>query len=312
MNDDQQGSQQSTDVLTSLLNSASEFYGGLMKSWTDTMAGAAAKVDPQRGGWNRTRDSVESVLKTWQSLSTAAADPSVFSAASNLGQSMPDIMFRIMQASWQGAFNVQRDWLERAGRIGKSAGSYSLENLDVDAFRAWTEIYEKEFKQFFHVPQLGLTRFYQEKYNHALDKFNRLQSQFGEFMVIFFAPMEKAMRLLQEDLAKRVDAGELSGDYNAHYRQWVKILEGQYMRLFATEDFKTKLVETLNALNEFLVARDAVIEDALKSVSVPTQHELDEVYKELYILKKRVRALEKGRPTAPAGSDGSNVAKESP
>ena len=30
-------------------------------------------------------------------------------------------------------------------------------------FRVWTDIYEKEFQQFFQVPQLGLMRTYQEK-----------------------------------------------------------------------------------------------------------------------------------------------------
>jgi polyhydroxyalkanoate synthesis regulator phasin len=46
-------------------------------------------------------------------------------------------------------------------------------------------------------------------------------------------------------------------------------------------------------LNQFLAARNAVLEDALKMLPVSTHREMDEMNREIYQLKKRIRTLEK-------------------
>jgi len=51
--------------------------------------------------------------------------------------------------------------------------------------------------------------------------------------------------------------------------------------------------KTLDALEDFVAARNAIAQDFLKTMAVPTQDELDELYKELYQLKKRIKNLEK-------------------
>jgi len=41
------------------------------------------------------------------------------------------------------------------------------------------------------------------------------------------------------------------------------------------------------------MARHRMLTDMLQSLPLPTNKEMDELYKELYLLKKRVRELEK-------------------
>ena len=50
--------------------------------------------------------------------------------------------------------------------------------------------------------------------------------------------------------------------------------------------------KAVSAMNVFLTARQKVVEALLKTVPVPTQEELDELYREIYLLKKRLRKLE--------------------
>jgi polyhydroxyalkanoate synthesis regulator phasin len=50
---------------------------------------------------------------------------------------------------------------------------------------------------------------------------------------------------------------------------------------------------TLHALEDYLQARDAIIQDILKVMAVPTQKDMDDLYKEIYQLKKKIRKLEK-------------------
>jgi polyhydroxyalkanoate synthesis regulator phasin len=74
---------------------------------------------------------------------------------------------------------------------------------------------------------------------------------------------------------------------------WIKILEGHYMTLFQSQDYNQTMARTLEALNQFLAARRDVFEDALKLLPVSTYRDMDEVNREIYQLKRRIRTLEK-------------------
>ena len=90
--------------------------------------------------------------------------------------------------------------------------------------------------------------------------------------------------------AKATVLPESSNDY---YKLYIKNLEGHYLSLFKSPDYVKAMGATLDALEEFVEARNAVAQDMLKAVSMPTQNDLDELYKEMYQLKKRVKILEK-------------------
>lgn len=295
MTDNRNAFTDSENLLSAWIKTASDFWGSMLQSWpqTETDRAGSAPSETDNKEKSRSRESFETVLKTWQTLSSVAGDTGAMEAISNLGHVMPDVLLKMVRATWQGVFNLQQQWIEKAGRIGQSTQAYSFENLDEEVFRAWTDVYEKEFRQFFYTPQLGLTRIYQEKFNQAADKFNRLQAVFGEFMTIFYMPIEKSFKVLQDKVAKMAETGELPEDYNAYYRLYIKILEGRYMTLYKSPEYLSVMGKTLTALQEFLMARETITQDVLKGLAVPTQKDLDELYREIYILKKRIQKIEK-------------------
>ena len=65
------------------------------------------------------------------------------------------------------------------------------------------------------------------------------------------------------------------------------------MTLFKQPEYAATMAKTLEALNEYTEARQAVVNDMLKQFNVPTHQDLDDLYKEIYLLKKRMRAFEK-------------------
>ena len=293
MSDESKTTADPTNLLQAWLESASQFWGTMLASWSESApppSATAADQPPKKG---RAQESFETVLKTWQTLSTVAGDPGAQEAISNLGHVVPGIVAKMVQSGWQAFFDVQQQWLERSGRIGSVSKAYSFENLDEETFRAWTDIYEKEFSRFFTLPQLGLTRFYQEKINDALDKHNRFQAAFTEFMHVFLLPMEKSVRQLQEDLARMAEEGSLPDDANAYYKLWIKNLEGHYMQLYQSPEYMRVMNNALGSLVEFMSVRQTITNDVLKAMAVPTQTDMDDLYREIYQLKKRILRLEK-------------------
>ena len=288
--DEQKGNQTANSLLSAWIKSSSDFWGSMLQNWT---ASSLAEEDSSPGAKSRTQESFETVFNSWQTLSSVAGDPGAMEAFSNIGRAMPELLSQMVQSSWKSYFYLQQQWLEKAGRIGDSTQAFTFENLDEDMFKAWTDIYENEFRQFFYIPQLGLTRFYQEKLNEALDKHNRFQSQFMEFMHLIFLPVEKSIKVLQQQLSELAKEGKLPENTNDYYKLFIKILEGHYMSLFKSPEYVTAMSRTLNTLEDFVAARDNITQDFLKALAMPTQKELDDLYKELYHLKKRLKILEK-------------------
>jgi polyhydroxyalkanoate synthesis regulator phasin len=103
---------------------------------------------------------------------------------------------------------------------------------------------------------------------------------------------------MQEKLTQMAEAGELPDDSKAYYQMWIKILEGHYMTLFKSSEYVSAMSQTLNALENYKMTTEKVLEDILRMLPVPNQKDMDELYKEIYLLKKKVKALEKEKERA--------------
>lgn len=283
-NDDSAGP---LSFLEAWMKASSDMWGAALHMWP------GAEKSSEEKGRIRGLDTWLTNLRALQALSATMSEPGSMEGMVKGAGTVPEILMKMAQPAMEGFFHLQRELAEKAGRIGKSTAAYNFENLDQEAFRAWSEIYEKEFRQFLNIPQLGLTRFYQERISEATDKFNVFQATMAEFLSLLCLPMEKSGKVMQEQIAKMADQGKLpekSGDY---YRMWIKILEGHFMTLFKSPEYGQELQRTLKALGEYSVARQKILEDALRVLPVPTYKDMDDLFKEIYLLKKRIKALEK-------------------
>lgn len=280
-------------LLEAWMKSSAEMFGSALQMWSDASPASGTGDSSKKGGRSRTMESWLSNLKALQAVSSTMSEQGAMEGMAKGVNTFPEILMKMVQPTMAGFFHLQKEWLEKAGRIGKSTAAYDFENLDQEAFRAWTEIYEKEFSQFLNIPQLGLTRFYQERASEATDKYNILQATIAEFISLLNLPVEKSAKVMQDQITALADQGKLPENTKDYYRLWIKTLEGHYMTLFKSPEYTEELGRTLNALGEFTVAKQKLLEDALRFLPVPTQKDMDDFYKEIYMLKKRIRELEK-------------------
>ena len=74
---------------------------------------------------------------------------------------------------------------------------------------------------------------------------------------------------------------------------WLKQLENHYMSMFKSTEYTNALGKVIEALSDFMSARQQIVQDTFKAFGVPVEKDLDELYKDIYQLKKRIRLLEK-------------------
>ncbi len=255
--------------------------------------GSQAALKTQSALQNRFTQQLDTNLNLLKSFSKMMKQPESESAAANAASALPEILLKISKSGFDTALRIQNHLLEKAGKIGKRTEAYNFENLDQETFKALNEVYEKEIQQYFNIPPLGLTRFYQERFNEMLNKHNIFETTLAEFLSILFLPMEKSFKVFQEKLQQMAEEGNIPTATKENYAMWLKILEGHYMNLFKSADYTEALHRVLKHFENFMIARNETMQDYLQMLPVVTTKDIDDLYREFHILKKRVKELEK-------------------
>ncbi len=298
MNEKQSEDTGAKDAFTQWTQSMSDMWGGILRLWipagqpsatteaAEEPAGAQARAD-------RIRASVETALSNWQNFSGALADPASMESFLKGAGAMPEVLAHLAMTSFRGFTEMHQKILDQANRLGEHIDAQSFAQIDENFFRTWSEMYEKEFSRFLQIPKLGLVREYQERISHAADRYNRFQATLNEFLHLLSVPISRSFTVLQEQVSELADKDELPEDGRVYYDMWIKVLEGHYMTLFQTPEYMDMLAKTLSSHSAFQQARNAVIEDMIGNLPIPTRTEIDSLYQEVHRLKRRLRELEK-------------------
>jgi hypothetical protein len=290
MGENQGANTESMALLEAWIKSTTQFWTSMQNMWSPSAAPATAQEsEPQK---SRAQETLESALKILDSLSAAAQEPETASSVFKGMNIFPQIINRMARTAWETYSHFQQQWMVTAERLSRRTEAYKFDDLDKDVFRAWTELYENEFRKFLNIPPLGLTRFYQERMSMVTDRYTLFQGTVTEFFHMLYLPMEKSFKAMEEKVASMAEEGTVPQDPNEFYKMWIKILEGHYMVLFKSSDYTKILGEALSAMEDFLMARHEMLQDLMQSLPVPTNKDMDDVYKELYELKKRIKKLE--------------------
>lgn len=267
-----------------------EFWGSLFQPWSGMFASLGSSEQwPFKG---RIAESLQANLKMWQTMMESMSDPSMAAHFQKATEMTPDLALGFSQTCLQSFNNLQAQAGEWIRKRGASLSAADIQQLDRDLIRSLNETYEKEFQRYLKMPQLGLGRLYQERILEAVDKLNNLQLKLSEFLHMLYIPLERSFSSLQKEMAEMSEAGPLDEKSKTYYNLWIKLLEGHYMELFKQPEYAELLGKVLAALNEFSQAKQVVVNDVLKQANIPTNQDLDELSKEIYLLKKRLRALE--------------------
>lgn len=293
MNKKNDENEKNQDYFSTWMKATSDLSENMFRVWRDAATASRPPASSQEDPSGNARASMNAAMKTWRILSSTLAQPEALNSIFKGAGTMPEILMKMAQTNLTGFLEFQHKFVETLGRVGKSTEAYKFEDLDENAFRAWSEMYEKEFRQYFNIPQLGLTRFYQEKVNRAQDKFNLFQAAMNEFLRLLYLPVTKSYIVIQEKIEAMADKGELPEDPKQYYQMWIKLLEGHYMTLFQSAEYGKAQRNVLNTMSDFAVVKDDLMQDMLNAMPIATHKDLDDLYKEVYLLKKRIKALEK-------------------
>lgn len=278
-------------VFSAWMKSASGFWEEMFKMQTGGQSDEGGFSGNPR--FRQYRKTVESSAKVFQSLFSSITKPDNIEEMMKGVDYIPDFLMSMARQSWDGYAELQRQFMERASKMGQQPKAYKYDDIDQETFQAVRDLYEREFQKFLKAPALGLTRFHQERVNDMIDKYNLFQTALGEFLYLFYVPIEKTSAAMQEKVEEMAEKGEIFDNFKDYYNLWIRTLEGHYMTLLQSPEYTEVMDKTIAQLAEYRGAKDKVMYDLLAKLPIPTNRDMDEVYKDLYLLKKKVNELSK-------------------
>lgn len=136
------------------------------------------------------------------------------------------------------------------------------------------------------------TTFIQE-WNDINNRIAEFNTKNAELQYMIYNQGAKVMDKLAENVAKKVTDGVEVTSILDLYQEWMNISDKVYVSLFESNDY-SKLMAEVGAM-QMKLRKDINLqtEKMFKDIPVATRSEMDDVYKTIYDLKKKVRQLEK-------------------
>lgn len=265
------------ESMFSTWNKASkDYWDATNKMWSETMQD---KTLPNQDAVTQQLDSM------WQAFSKSLKLPD----SSGKGpEAAMDVYTKLMEPFWSAVLSSQ------AADQGKETKTEDIRTLTRQFSKNWYDLFDKEFRQVLNVPQLGLTRYYQEHAAKAVEKFNDFQAQVNKFVSLLCEPLVETTQVVRDEVKKAREGGEdFVKDYKAQYKFWINKLEASYLDLLKSPEYTAALSDILKALRDYKITKQQLLIDLMQDLPVPTHKDMDELYKEIYTLKRRVKELEK-------------------
>ncbi len=189
--------------------------------------------------------------------------------------------------------DFQSQLVKSFAKAGEHTKAYNFDDLDRTTFEAFRELYRTEFQKYLHVPKVGLNREYNEQMSELIDKSNIFSSYLIELLYLFSVPFEKTNWVMQQKIEKMLETGEVVEDSKQAYNEWIKILEGHFMELLKSHEYTEVLNNTITSLAAYKNVKNDVTDIFLKEFQIPTRKDMDDVYRDIYLMKKKIRTLSK-------------------
>ncbi len=165
---------------------------------------------------------------------------------------------------------------------------------------SFMKIYHSLFNAFdntvgraFHVPPVGKDR---EKFELILRCFDDLSvyaAKNTEYQHTIYVTGLTAIDKVVERLAEKIRSGEEIKQFDEFFDLWIDTSEQSYFKLFQTEEFAKLQAELLDVSLNVRTHFFKIMEMHLSDFPVALRSEMDDMYKTVYDLKKKVRMLEK-------------------
>ncbi len=122
--------------------------------------------------------------------------------------------------------------------------------------------------------------------NGELTEFNESLAKYYKQLTDSWTEAQKKVNLKIPEIPNDVE------QFEAYKRVWIDIFDNDFTQLFDSKEFGENYGKLVSKELELTKRWNNIMNVMLKSANLPNKQEIDEVYKEIHALRKRVSKLE--------------------
>ncbi len=115
----------------------------------------------------------------------------------------------------------------------------------------------------------------------------------AELQYMMYTQGTKAMDALAQNIMEKMQNGEEINSIMALYQEWMNLSDKTFVELFESDEYSQLMAEVSAMQLKLRKDTELQMEKMMTGIPVATRSEMDELYKTIYDLKKRVRDMER-------------------
>jgi len=182
--------------------------------------------------------------------------------------------------------------IKTCAEIGSQALKSSKPWIELNNFY-WNSSYEKTLGNLTQVPALGPSRGFQHKLMQAFDAWAQLYPANIDYQIVLSEIQIQSFAELLRELLSLAKQGEAIEDFSQLQQLWSFTADKVYEKTFCSEDKLKVRGRFLNAVNQYKLCQQELIEMWMETMNLPIRSEVDEIHKNIYELRKEVKSLKR-------------------
>jgi len=159
-------------------------------------------------------------------------------------------------------------------------------------FDLWLKTYEATYGRLIEMPAMGPMREKSEKLMKNFTVSVNLYTTWMESLVNFQSVFTEAMRRMREKMATGMEEEISQEAYKDFYKLWIETYSETFKEFLKSGHFSSDMGTLMSYYIDFQRNnREMLEENYLKTLGLPTRTEIDEINREVYLLKKQVKEL---------------------
>jgi polyhydroxyalkanoate synthase subunit PhaE len=150
----------------------------------------------------------------------------------------------------------------------------------------------RTIREMLALPPVGYTREWQTQGQEWAELFIEYNAAMQAFMQLLGKVGQSAAELFGKKMNEMNQNGESLDGLRAAYDLWIDCGEEAYAEVVATPDFPHLQAQMVNALMRLKSHEQAMMDEVMTAMSIPTRKEVDTTHKRVYDLQRQLCALQ--------------------
>lgn len=228
----------------------------------------------------------------------AAAPAGMLKSSQDVGEMWRLYLEEIQAVSQPWLSSLQRaPWHIGEAMTGSGSGSELIEMTSL-----YWDAYERTFGSLVESPSFGLTREINEKIAKAFDAWLDFRRVSAEYQAVLAGSWGDIFENVIKTLVNRAQNDQPVTGVRELVRIWTDTADSSLEQVFRTPEYVEIQGRLMDTAMKYRLQEQQVVELVLKTTYVPTRSEVDEAHRNIYELRKEVKALKRAMKGGPPGN----------